>query len=76
MGLARPPTTRCVAGPGLTTIPVWLPVIDGVNVSVAVTDRVPAVRRVTPKVPTPPARVASPGRMAAPSLLVKWTVPA
>ena len=54
---------------------LWLPVIELVTVSVAVTDCVPAVLRVTLKVPTPSVRVASAGRTAAGSELVKWTVP-
>ena len=45
------------------------------RVSVAVIDRVPAVLRVTSKVPTPSVRVASAGKTAWPSLLVMATVP-
>ncbi len=37
----------------VTTIPVWMPVMDAVRVSVALTRWVPAVRRVTLKVWTP-----------------------
>ena len=54
---------------------LWLPVIEGVTVSVAVTDWVPTVLRVTLKVPTPLVRVASAGRTAAGLELAKWTVP-
>ena len=40
-------------GVSLTTIAVWPPLIDDVTVSVAVTERVPAVLRVTLKTWTP-----------------------
>jgi hypothetical protein len=52
------------------------PVIEGLIVSVAVTVWGPTVFRVTAKVPVPLVRALSGGRMAAPSLLVIWTVPA
>ena len=53
-----------------------VPVIDGVTVSVAVSVCVPAVRSVALNVPTPLVSVAFAGSVAAPSLLVKCTVPA
>ncbi len=53
-----------------------MPVIDVVVVSVAVIVWLPAVSRVTLKVPTPSVTVASAGKYAPASLLVKCTVPA
>ena len=49
------PLTRSVAaGPGVTTTPLCVPVIEVVAMSVAVTDCVAAVRRIRPeKVKTP-----------------------
>ena len=55
---------------------VLLPVIELVAVSVAVIVWLPAVFSVTLKVPVPLVNVALAGRIAALSLLVKWTVPA
>ena len=49
VGLGRPRQPDALADPGLTTMALWLPVIEAVTVSVAVTDRVPAVLRVTLK---------------------------
>ena len=49
-GVVSPATTMVVAAAGLMTMPLWVPVIEGVSVSVAVTDRVPTVLRVTLKV--------------------------
>ena len=53
VGLRNPPTVSAAPEPGLTTIAVWPPLIDDVTVSVAVTERVPAVLRVTLKTWTP-----------------------
>ena len=53
-----------------------VPVMVLVAVSVAVTVWLPAVLSVTLNVPVPLVSVALAGRLAAPSLLVKWTVPA
>jgi len=53
-------------------VPVMLPV----TVSAAVIVRLPAVFRVATKEPVPLVRVASAGRVALPSVLVKCTVPA
>ena len=47
-GEACPETVRVLAVPGFTIIPAWLPVMEGVIVSVAVTDWVAAVFRTTP----------------------------
>ena len=58
--------TRAVSEP-------WMPLL---TVSVAVIDCDPAVLSVTGNVPTPSVRVALGGRMAWPSELVMWTVPA
>ena len=44
-GLVSPETTNFDRTAGVTTMPVWLPWIDAVTVSVAVTDWVPAVLR-------------------------------
>ena len=67
---------KCVARAALTAIAFDVPVIVALTVSVAVIVRLPAVRSVAEKVPTPFVSVASGGNVAAPSLLVKWTVPA
>ena len=72
----RPVRARCEAVAGVIATPDSEPTMLPVTVSVAVTDCVPAVLRVTSKVPTPLASVASAGRTAWPSLLVKCTVPA
>ena len=58
-----------------TAIAPEVPVIDEVTVSVAEIDWVPTVFRVAKKVPLPLGTLESEGRTAAPSLLVKWTVP-
>jgi hypothetical protein len=64
-----------VGAAGETLIPVSLPVMDPVVVSVAVRDCAPAVLSVALKVPVPLLSVASAGRVACGSELVKWTVP-
>jgi hypothetical protein len=69
-------TETCVAAPGFTVIDPLVPLIEDVTVSVAVIFRVPAVFRVAEKVPVPAVRLVSAGSVAAPSVLVKWTVPA
>ena len=51
------------------------PVIELVTVSVAVIVWLPAVLSVALKVPVPLVKVLLAGRTAAPSVLVKWTVP-
>jgi hypothetical protein len=59
-----------------TTIPVWLPVMELVTVSVAVIVWVPAVLRMPQKSPSPLERVELAGKTAAPSVLVMATKPA
>jgi len=56
----------------VTAIKFEVPVMECVTVSVAVTVWVPGVSSVTGKLPDP---LASAGRMALPSVLVKWNVP-
>ena len=53
LGEAKPETTRLLAAAGLTAMPLWLPVIVLVTVSVAVSDWLPAVLRVALRVWTP-----------------------
>jgi hypothetical protein len=53
LGEAKPETTRLLAAAGLTVMPRSLPVIVLVTVSVAVSERLPAVLRVALKVCTP-----------------------
>lgn len=65
-------------GPGPAPVTVTVPdvpVIDAVTVSVAVIVCAPAVFNVTENMPTPLVSVEFAGNTAAPSLLVKWTVP-
>lgn len=57
------------------TLTLAAPVIAGVTVSVAVIVREPDVLNVTEKVPAPLVSVVLAGSTAAPSLLVKCTVP-
>ena len=68
-------TTNCLAAPGVTAIGPLVPVTAEVKVSVAVMVRLPALLRVTGKVPAPLVRVELAGRAAAASDEVKWTVP-
>lgn len=68
-------TLKCVAG-RVVTVTEADPVIEEVTVSVAVTVWLPLLFRVTLNVPTPLLRVEFAGRLASPSELVKWTVPA
>jgi hypothetical protein len=49
--------------------------MEEVTVSVAVMVWFPAVLSVADSVPTPLVNVESPGNVAKPSVLVKWTVP-
>ena len=60
----------------LTVMVLEVPVIEAVTVSVAVIVCGPAVFNVAWKFPTPLVSVALAGRVAAPSVLVKCTVPA
>jgi hypothetical protein len=59
----------------LTVMLPDVPVMDTVPVSIAVIVRDPVVLSVAVKVPVPPVSVASAGRVAAGSELVKCTVP-
>ena len=68
-------TTKCVAGPAFTVMLLEFPVIEAITVSVAVIVRKPAVLSIAGKVPTPFVSTAFAGSVAAPSLLVKCTVP-
>jgi hypothetical protein len=64
-------------GVGLTPTAIGeeVPKMVELTTSTALTVLVPTVFKVTGKVPTPFVSVESPGSTAAPSLLVKWTVP-
>ena len=53
VGVKNPATTRVLAAAGPTKIPVWVPVIEEVSVSVAVRDWELAVFNVAPKVCMP-----------------------
>ena len=68
-------TTKCVAGPE-TAMPALVLVYAVVDVSAAVIDWLPLVFSVALNEPVPLVSVESVGRLAAPSELVKWTVPA
>ena len=68
-------STNCVAAAALTVIELLVPRSEAFTVSVAVSVWLPAVSRVTVKVPTPSVNVSSAGSTAAVSLLVKATVP-
>ena len=60
VGLGNPETVSVAAPAGFTVMPLWVPVMVPVTVSVAVIDWVPAVLRVTEKtcVPaSPPVKV-------------------
>jgi hypothetical protein len=56
-------------------IALLVPLMLGLLVSVAVSNWVPAVSRVTLNTPTPAEIVVLAGNVAAASLDVKWTVP-
>ena len=75
LAVAGADTVKCVAAAGLTVIVFEVPVIEPVTVSVAVMVRAPAVLSVAENVPTPFVNVESAGNVAAPSVLVKCTVP-
>ena len=62
-------TAKCVAAAGLTVIPLCVPVMEMVTVSVAVRLRLPTVFKVALKVPVPLLSVEFAGRAAAVSLL-------
>ena len=68
-------TEKCVATGALTVIVPEVPVMDPVTVSVAVMVCGPLVFSVAEKVLTPAVSVEFNGKAAAPSLLVKCTVP-
>ena len=68
-------TLRCVAAAALTVIEAVVPVIDAVTVSVAVTVWLPAVFRVVENDPVPAVKLVLENSVAAPSVLVKCTVP-
>jgi hypothetical protein len=81
-----PPVCPCVNVPldpsltpktGSTITLIWplVPVMDELTKSVAVTVWLPAAASVAENVPEPEASMALDGRVADPSLLVKWTVP-
>ena len=60
VGLVKPETMKLVVGPRLTVMPLWVPVMVPVTVSVAVIDWVPNDLSVTEKtwVPaSPPVKV-------------------
>jgi hypothetical protein len=75
IAVAGADTVKCVAAVAFTVIVPDVPVIAAVTVSVAVIVRGPLVLRVTENVPTPLVNVEFAGNVAAPSLLVKCTVP-
>ena len=68
-------TTKCVTAAGFTVMELDVPVMDEVTVSVAVMVRAPGVLSVTENVPVPLVNVEFAGNVAAPSVLVKCTVP-
>jgi hypothetical protein len=69
-------TTNLVAAAAFTVTVPDVPEMDGVVVSVEVMVWFPAVFSVAENVPTPLVNVESAGNVAAPSLVVKCTVPA
>jgi len=68
-------TVKCVVTAALTVTVADVPVIEEFTVSIAVTVWPPAVSKVKLNVPVPLVSVELPGSTAAPSLLVKCTVP-
>src|SRR5580692_7631261 len=68
-------TWKCVAAPDPTVIELVVPVMEAVTVSVAVIVWPPGVFSVTWKTPDPFVKVVFAGNTAAPSVLVKCTVP-
>ena len=75
VAVAGADTTKCVAAAALTVMALEVPVIELVTVSVAVRVWLPRVLRVAENVPVPPVSVEFAGKVAAPSVLVKCTVP-
>jgi hypothetical protein len=75
VAVAGAETAKCMAAAALTAIVLDVPAIDAVTVSAAVTVWLPAVFKVAENVPTPFVRIEFAGKTAAPSLLVKCTVP-
>jgi len=75
-GDGKPATVSVLAAAALTVMPVWLPVMATVAVSVTVSDCVPAVFKVALNEPVPLVNVELVGSAALASLLVKCTVPA
>ena len=69
-------TAKCVAAAALTAMLFDVPVIELFTESVAVIVCVPDVFSVAENVPVPLVSVAFAGSVAAPSELVKCTVPA
>ena len=68
-------TRKCVAVPAETLTVFEVPVIEAVTVSVPVIVWLPSVFKVTESVLVPLINVTFAGRVAAPSVLVKCTVP-
>ena len=68
-------TERWVAMPGVTVSAFDVPVTVWSTVSVAVMVWLPALSRVSLKLPVPLVSVMSAGSVAWPSVEVKWTVP-
>ena len=75
-GDGKPAIVSVVAVPEMTLIPVCMPVIELVTVSVAVSDWDPKLPKVAANCPAPALSLASGLRIALASLLVRWTVPA
>ena len=75
VAVAGADTRKCVAAAALTVMAAEVPVIELVTVSVAVRVWLPRVLRVAENVPVPAVRVEFAGKVAAPSVLVKCTVP-
>ena len=68
-------TAKCVAVAAFTAMSEDVPLMEAVTVSLAVMVAKPDVLRVAEKFPAPFVSVEFAGRIAAPSLLVKCTVP-
>ncbi len=75
MALPGAETVKWVAAPAPTAMVPDVPVMVSVIVSVALMVRLPVVCRVAEKLPVPVESVEFAGRTAAPSVLVKCTVP-
>src|SRR5260370_23954278 len=61
---------------GLTLMSAWAPLIDGVTVSVAISDWLPEVAKGAANQPAPPVSVVSAGNVGLPALPGKRTVAA